>query len=183
MITLRTFGGFPGDSDGKESACNAGDLRLILVLERSPGEGNGYPLHYSCLEDAMDRGIWRATVPGPTELDTTEQTHLGHLFCRHQPSPTQLNYRLHPQFVGPAASASPVMVTEVEALSLPAGKIQSGPWVSRYLACGVRGCKGLQSHSLPQIPPGMPGTSAGLWPWLHMCPFLCWDSSPTQWSP
>ena len=110
----------------------------------------------------MDREIWRATVSGPTELDMTEQTHLGHLFCRHQPSPTQLNYRLRPQFVGPAASASRVMVTEEEALSPPAGKIESGPWVSRYLACGVQGCKGLQSHSLPQIPAGVPGPSAGL---------------------
>ena len=42
--------GFPGVSDGKESACNAGDLGLIPGLERSPGEGNGYPLQYSCLE-------------------------------------------------------------------------------------------------------------------------------------
>ena len=42
--------GFPGDSDGKESACNAGDLGLIPGLERPPEEGNGNPLHYSCLE-------------------------------------------------------------------------------------------------------------------------------------
>ena len=43
-------------SDGKESACNAGDLGVILGLGRSPGEGNGYPLQYSCLENSMDRG-------------------------------------------------------------------------------------------------------------------------------
>ena len=42
--------GFPGDSDGKESACNAGDLDLIPGLERPPEEGNGNPLRYSCLE-------------------------------------------------------------------------------------------------------------------------------------
>ena len=48
--------GFPGGSDGKESACNAGDLGLIPELERSPGKGNGYPLQYSCLENSMDRG-------------------------------------------------------------------------------------------------------------------------------
>ena len=42
--------GFPGDSDGKESACNVGDSGLILWLGRSPGEGNGNPLQYSCLE-------------------------------------------------------------------------------------------------------------------------------------
>ena len=47
---------FPGGSDGKESACNAGDLGLIPGSGRSPGEGNGNPLHYSCLENSMERG-------------------------------------------------------------------------------------------------------------------------------
>ena len=56
--------GFPGVSDGKESTCNAGDLGLIPELERSPGEGNGNPLQYSCLENPMDRGAWQATVHG-----------------------------------------------------------------------------------------------------------------------
>ena len=50
--------GFPGGSDGKESACNAGDLGLIPGSERSPGEGNDNPLQYSCLENSMDRGAW-----------------------------------------------------------------------------------------------------------------------------
>ena len=54
--------GFPSGSDGKESACNAGDLGSIPGLERSPGEGNGYPLQYSCLENSMERGAWQATV-------------------------------------------------------------------------------------------------------------------------
>jgi len=49
---------FPGGSDGKESACNEGDLGLILELGRSPGEGNGNPLQYSCLENTMARGAW-----------------------------------------------------------------------------------------------------------------------------
>ena len=49
------FGGFPGGSDGKESACNAGYPGLIPRLGRSAGEGNGYPLQYSCLENSMDR--------------------------------------------------------------------------------------------------------------------------------
>ena len=48
--------GFPGSLDGKESACNAGDLGLIPGLGRSPGEGNGNPFQYSCLENPMDRG-------------------------------------------------------------------------------------------------------------------------------
>ena len=58
--------GFPGGSGGKESACNAGD-GFDPGSERSPGEGNGYPLQYSCLENSMDRGAWRATVDGVTE--------------------------------------------------------------------------------------------------------------------
>ena len=51
-------------SDGKESACDAGDLGLIPGLGRSPAEGNGNPLQYFCLENAMDRGAWQATVHG-----------------------------------------------------------------------------------------------------------------------
>ena len=54
--------GFPGGSDGKESVCNAGDLVSVPGLGRSPGEGNGYPVQYSCLENFMDRGNWWATV-------------------------------------------------------------------------------------------------------------------------
>ena len=54
--------GFSGGSDSKESACNAGDPGSIPGLGRSPGEGNGYPLQYSCLENSMDRGAWLATV-------------------------------------------------------------------------------------------------------------------------
>ena len=54
--------GFPGGSDGKESACNAGDLDSIPGLRRSSGEGNGYPLQYSCLENSMGRGAWWATI-------------------------------------------------------------------------------------------------------------------------
>ena len=56
FAVLYMYIGFPGGSDSKESACNAEDLDLIPGLERSPGEGNGYPLHYSCLEIPMDRG-------------------------------------------------------------------------------------------------------------------------------
>ena len=51
---MRVFLGFPYGSAGKESACNAGDLGSIPGLDRSPGEGKGYPLQYSSLEDSMD---------------------------------------------------------------------------------------------------------------------------------
>ena len=50
--------GFPGSSNGKDSACNAGDLGSTPDLGRSPGEGNGNLLKYSCLENSMDRGAW-----------------------------------------------------------------------------------------------------------------------------
>ena len=54
--------GFPGGSEGKASACNAGDLGLIPRWGRSPGEGNGNPLQYPCLKNAMDEEAWWATV-------------------------------------------------------------------------------------------------------------------------
>ena len=63
-------------SDGKESACNAGDLGSIPGLGRSPGEGNSYLLQYSSLENSMDRGVWQATVHGVAELDVTERLSL-----------------------------------------------------------------------------------------------------------
>ena len=69
--------GFPCSSVGKESACNAGDLDSFPGLGRSPGEGNGNPLQYSCLENPMvrgasqDRGAWQATVHGVARVNTT----------------------------------------------------------------------------------------------------------------
>ena len=62
--------GFPGGSEIKASACNAGDLGLIPGLGRSPGEGNGNPLQYSCLENPRDEGAWRAIVHGVTKSQT-----------------------------------------------------------------------------------------------------------------
>ena len=58
--------GFSGGSVVKNSPANAGDQGLIPVSGRSPGGGNGNPLQYSCLENSMDRGAWRATVHGVT---------------------------------------------------------------------------------------------------------------------
>ena len=54
--------GFPGGSDGKESACNAGEPCSIPGLGRSPGEGHGNPLQYCCLEDSMDRGAFSSML-------------------------------------------------------------------------------------------------------------------------
>ena len=67
---LTHIDGFPGGSEGKTSACNAGDLGSIPGSGRSPGEGNGNPLQYSCLENPMDRGAWWATVNGVAKSQT-----------------------------------------------------------------------------------------------------------------
>ena len=62
--------GFASGSDSKESACNAGDMRLIPDLGRSPGEENGNPLQHSCLENPTDRGGCLAVVHGVTKSQT-----------------------------------------------------------------------------------------------------------------
>ena len=62
--------GFPGGSNGKKSACNAGDLSFIPGSERSSGRGHDNPLQYSCLENFMDRGVWQATVHGIAKSQT-----------------------------------------------------------------------------------------------------------------
>ena len=69
--------GFPCISVGKESACNAGDWGSSPGLGRFPGEGNGNPLQYSCLENPMDRGAWLATVH--------EATRVGHDLVTNPP--------------------------------------------------------------------------------------------------
>ena len=62
--------GIPGGSDSKASACNAGDLGSIPGSGRSPGEGNGNPVKYSCLENPMDGEAWWATVHGVAKNQT-----------------------------------------------------------------------------------------------------------------
>ena len=62
--------GFPGGSDGKESACSVGDLGLIPGSGRIPGGGNDYPLQYSCLETSMANEAWWAAVHGFTKSQT-----------------------------------------------------------------------------------------------------------------
>ena len=69
---------FPGISDDIESACNKGDPGSIPGSGRSPGEGNGNPLQYSCLENPMDGGAWQATFHGVTR----SQTRLSHFTLR-----------------------------------------------------------------------------------------------------
>ena len=74
--SLTAYMGFPGSSDGKVSAYNAGDPGLIPGSGSSPGEGNGTPLQYSCLENPMDGRAWQ----GRKESDTTERLHFTHQF-------------------------------------------------------------------------------------------------------
>ena len=82
--------GFPGSSDGEESACNAGDLGSIPGLGRSPGEGSAYILQYSCLENSMDKGACWATVHEVPELDPTERlTHTQKRNCGCLPKGVQ----------------------------------------------------------------------------------------------
>ena len=66
--------GFPGGSDIRQSACNVGNPGSISGCRRAPGEGNGYPLQYSCLENPRDGGAWWASVYGVTESHTTDVT-------------------------------------------------------------------------------------------------------------
>ena len=63
--------GFPGGSVVKNPPVNAGDVGSITGLGRSPGEGNGNPLQYSCLENPMDRRTWWATAHGVSKSDMT----------------------------------------------------------------------------------------------------------------
>ena len=71
MSTMPTGQGFPGSSGGKESVCNAGDMGSIPGSGRSPGEGNGNPLQYSCLENPMVRGLQ------PAGLQSIESKRVG----------------------------------------------------------------------------------------------------------
>ena len=67
--------GYPRGSDGRESACSAGDMGLIPGLGRSPGGGHGYPFQFSCLENSMDREAWRAIVHGVAKIGQLTHTY------------------------------------------------------------------------------------------------------------
>ena len=71
--------GFSGGSDGEESACDPEDLGLIPKLGRSSGEWNGNSLQDSCLENSIERGAWRTTVPGVTKSETEQRNC--HFYC------------------------------------------------------------------------------------------------------
>ena len=70
QVKIRNQDIVPGGSDSKEYVCNAGDPGSVPELGMPPGEGNGSPLQYSCLENSMDRGAWQAIVFGVTKSQT-----------------------------------------------------------------------------------------------------------------
>ena len=94
--------GFPGGSEVKASASNAGDLGSIPGSGRSPGEGNGNPLQYSCLENPMDRGAWEATVHGVAKSQTRLSDFTTINFCLS----TIVSYFLLILFHFPSAKSS-----------------------------------------------------------------------------
>ena len=69
LVDVAIFWGFPGGSVVKNPPASAGDMGLIPGLRRSPGEGDGNSLQYSCLGKSMDRGAWRATIYGVAKSD------------------------------------------------------------------------------------------------------------------
>ena len=93
--------GFPSGSDSKESACNAGDPGSVPRWGRSPGEGQGNPLQYSCLENLKDRGTWWATVHGFAKNQTQLSDEHFHFLSSESESCHQGNEsRRHPTMGG-----------------------------------------------------------------------------------
>ena len=98
--------GFPHSSVGKESACNAGDLGSIPGSGRFPGEGNGNPLQYSCLENPRDRGTWWVTVHGVAKSQT-RPSDFTFTFTLVAMLSSQLCLTLKPQGLQPARLLCP----------------------------------------------------------------------------
>ena len=82
LLSYSTLFGLPWRLSHKKSACNAGDTGLIPGLGRSPGEGHGNPLQYSCLENPRNRGAWQVTVQAVAESDMTEGTYYANRLSR-----------------------------------------------------------------------------------------------------
>ena len=95
---------FPGGSDSKNSACKIGDLCLIPGSGRSSGEGNVYPLQYSCLENSVDKRAWRATVHGVAKTQTQLSDNT---FCSVQFSRSVVSNSLRPHELQHARLPSP----------------------------------------------------------------------------
>ena len=112
--------GFPGGSDRKESAYGVGDTGSIPGLGRSPGEGNGNPLQYSCLENPMDRGAWRDTVHGVAKRQiwlSTWHFSLSEVSgMRVKPESMCMHYMVHTLDIHPRA---PAVLRDLESNPVP----------------------------------------------------------------
>ena len=155
---------FPGGSDGEASACNVGDPGLIPGLGRSPGEGNGNPLQYSCLENPTDGGAWQITVHGIAKsrawLSTSTFRGKGYFLdgksLKHQPpglghlSFTESNVSV-PNFYPPFTRnmRSPLTFTSVLGLE---GSILKGKRTKWRRPCNVIILKFLLNFLLPPSP-------------------------------
>ena len=146
--------GFPGGSEGKASACNAGDLGLIPGSRKYPGEGNGNPLQYSCLENSMDGGAWWATVH------------------RVAKSWTQLSdFTFTFFFNGLAAAAT--MARRVKKICLPCRRHRRcgfNPWVGKIL----------WRKKWQPTPVSLPGKSHGHRKLVGYSPLGCKESDTTE---
>ena len=147
-------------SDSKESACNVGDPGSIPGSGRSPGDGNSYPLQYSCPENPMDRGAWRATVLGVAESGMTEQLTLSevvnHLATSALTHANQLIPSSHPQPSSLWSSYTPQGHYSLTLISL--GSFPSEPF-STWRRCGA-GCS--LSHTRALLHTRAPGDICGL---------------------
>ena len=97
--------GFPGGSEVKASACNAGDLGSITGSGRCPGEGNGNPLQYACLGNPMDGGAWWATVHGVAKSQVFRKKHV---FRKNSTSVEALSYLISISI--PRSLSSPIIL-------------------------------------------------------------------------
>ena len=135
--TSGNFWGFPSGSDDKESAHSREDQNSLSGSGRSPGEENGYPLHYSCLENSMYRGAQQATVQSCKESNTTE-------------SHTHTHTHTHTPFLAASSILWPVGASLQACLLLHRAFSSSLVFSSLYLI--------LQGHeSLDLVPPGKSG--------------------------
>ena len=122
--------GFPGGSVSKESACNAGDPGSIPGLRRSPGEGNGNPLQYSCPQTPMDRGVWWTTVHGIAKSQTEVTQHAClKIFASYLKAYPKAS--TEEKVLLPYDSASPLLVKYPEKMNTLIGKDEHAPQCSQ----------------------------------------------------
>ena len=121
------MGLFWNGSEGKESACNAGDLGSVSGSGRSPGEGNDYPLQYSCLENPRDRGAWQAPVHGICRV-THRATNTHFHFFTYMGPPGKISMQLEifkvtpgTSLVGPAMECLPANAGDKGSIPGPGG--------------------------------------------------------------